>query len=166
MTITVEVGPDVTVDRVTPTSPSTAANRRASAAWPTARLAIPLALVETRWEPLLWDYVEVWRAGSRATRRHAGPVSHSGLVDGGPAGRSLEPRAEHRPHGGTAGRYGYTVDTFAPPAWAREAVIYHVFVDRFTGVENRWLELPRWSSSRAARWPASRRSWTTSPTWA
>ncbi|HAJ37066.1 MAG TPA: alpha-amylase, partial [Chloroflexi bacterium] len=35
--------------------------------------------------------------------------------------------------------YGYHVDDFAPPAWAQDAIVYHVFVDRFTGVENRWL---------------------------
>lgn len=38
-----------------------------------------------------------------------------------------------------ATRYGYTVDQFTAPPWAREAIIYQIFVDRFTGVENRWL---------------------------
>ncbi|MEZ4583163.1 MAG: alpha-amylase family glycosyl hydrolase [Caldilineaceae bacterium] len=69
-----------------------------------------------------WSNI-AFRAGRRWTRR-----SFTGA-----ASRTSTARWNGR-------RYGYTVDTFAPPAWAREAVIYHVFVDRFTGVENRWLE--------------------------
>ncbi|MEZ4675130.1 MAG: hypothetical protein R2932_12895 [Caldilineaceae bacterium] len=38
-------------------------------------------------------------------------------------------------------RYGYYVDEFAPPLWARTAVVYQIFVDRFTGA-NRSLADP------------------------
>ncbi|HMN29451.1 MAG TPA: alpha-amylase family glycosyl hydrolase, partial [Caldilineaceae bacterium] len=33
-------------------------------------------------------------------------------------------------------RYAYHVDRLAPPAWARDAVIYHIFVDRFASGGN------------------------------
>ncbi len=36
--------------------------------------------------------------------------------------------------------YGYTVDRFQTPAWAHEAVVYQVLVDRFAPVPDRWLE--------------------------
>ena len=39
--------------------------------------------------------------------------------------------------------YGYWVDNQTVPAWAHEAIVYHVFVDRFAGLPdgaaNRWL---------------------------
>ena len=39
--------------------------------------------------------------------------------------------------------YGYWVDTHTVPAWAHEAILYQVFVDRFAGLPdgaaNRWL---------------------------
>lgn len=37
--------------------------------------------------------------------------------------------------------FGYHVDTFTTPQWARESVIYHVFVDRFyPGDDREWLQ--------------------------
>lgn len=37
--------------------------------------------------------------------------------------------------------FTYRVDTLSPPEWAREAIIYHVFVDRFSpGIGCAWLQ--------------------------
>jgi glycosidase len=37
-------------------------------------------------------------------------------------------------------RFAYLVDDAAPPAWARDAIIYHIFVDRFyPGANRAWL---------------------------
>ncbi|MCB9159662.1 MAG: alpha-amylase [Caldilineaceae bacterium] len=141
VTITVEVGPDVTVDRVHAYVTVDGSEPEGVCGVAHNGLAIPLALVETRWEPLLWDYVDVWRAeipgqpdGTLVQYRVQGWSTVDPQVVHWSREQNID-RTVERP-----ARYGYTVDTFAPPAWAREAVIYHVFVDRFTGVENRWLE--------------------------
>lgn len=37
--------------------------------------------------------------------------------------------------------FAYHVDNFKPPMWAREAVIYHIFLDRFfPGKDNSWIQ--------------------------
>ena len=36
--------------------------------------------------------------------------------------------------------YGYIVDRFQTPAWAHEAIVYQIMVDRFAPAPDRWLE--------------------------
>lgn len=141
VTITVYSGPALSLDCVTAyvtTDGSAPSGQRGQAL---TGFAIPLTVMDVRWEPLLWDYVTVWQ----------------GLIPSQPAGTFVQYVIEgwrlydegyscwsNELHiDGTVSqrtRYGYTVDRFTPPAWAQEAVVYQIFVDRFTGVENRWLE--------------------------
>ncbi|MEZ4733467.1 MAG: alpha-amylase family glycosyl hydrolase [Caldilineaceae bacterium] len=93
-----------------------------------------------QWEPLLWDYVTVWQGVLPAQSAGAFVqyiVEGWRTYDATYSCWSSEPQLDGTPDRLT--RYGYVVDTLTPPQWAHEAVIYHIFVDRFTGVEKRWL---------------------------
>ncbi len=139
--LTVQVGPDTAIDRLAAyvtldgTLPDGAQGRAENG------FAVGLAPVATRWEPLIWDYVTVWQG--EIPGQPEGTLVHytiEGWRTYGPPlsawsseqniDRTVQPRT----------LYGYHVDSYAPPQWAREAVIYQVFVDRFSGVENCWLE--------------------------
>ena len=146
--ITVSVGRAVLVDRVTvyvSTDGRAPAGERGAAR---RGFAIELQRCETRWQPLYWDYVDIWR----------------GTIPGQPEGthvryriegwHSREPSISHWSRemniDGTVERptlYGYSVDSFETPAWAHEAIVYHIFVDRFApagddfaSAWSRWLE--------------------------
>jgi glycosidase len=117
-----------------------------------------MAAGETEWDTLLWGYRTRWRCrlppqpegtliryrigawgsrlpevfadwpnakeeSERAARAHFRAEPLPGPPD--PAGRS---------HGAT---FACRVDRLGPPQWAREAVIYHIFVDRFHPGEGR-----------------------------
>ncbi|MEZ4716890.1 MAG: hypothetical protein R2851_12500 [Caldilineaceae bacterium] len=130
-------------------------------------LAIPLALVETRWEPLLWDYVDVWRAeipgqpdGTLVQYR----IQGWSTVDPQVVHWSREQNIDR-----TVERPAATATPSTPlrrPAWARSR-----HLPRLRGPLHRCGE-PVAGACRdgAVRGrhaaPASRRSWTTSPTWA
>lgn len=138
---TVQVGPDAAIDRVTAYVTTDGTYPAGSQGVAQIGIAVAMSHVATRWEPLIWDYVTVWQgeiAGQpegtlvqyyiEGWRSFAPPLSiwsREQRID-----RTIEPRT----------LYGYHVDRFSVPDWARHAIVYHVFVDRFTGVENRWLE--------------------------
>jgi cyclomaltodextrinase / maltogenic alpha-amylase / neopullulanase len=132
VTVTISVGPDVQVDRITlyfTTDGSDPAGRRGVAA---NGVAVPLQPVSVRWENLIWDYVAVWQGqlppqpdGTLVLYRIEGWCSYDERISLWSREANLDRTAE-RPV-----RYGYHVDTFTAPAWAREAVIYQIFVDRF-----------------------------------
>ncbi|HHW87662.1 MAG TPA: DUF3459 domain-containing protein [Chloroflexi bacterium] len=139
--LTVQVGPDVAVDRVTAYVTTDGALPVGSQGVAQQGFAVHLTPVATRWEPLIWDYVTLWEgelpgqpAGTlvqyviEGWRSFAPPLSVW----------SREQRIDRTSEARTL--YGYHVDDFATPTWAHRAIVYHVFVDRFTGVENRWLE--------------------------
>ncbi len=110
-----------------------------------------LEQVGMTWDILLWGYVAKWRgalpaqpAGSVVRYRIGawigdGPETFADWPD-------VQARAEQAaaaffrgqplpatPPGdpATGHTFAYSVDHFTPPAWAREAVIYQIFVDRF-----------------------------------
>jgi cyclomaltodextrinase len=140
VTVTVFVAPDVNVDRVTlyvTVDRSDPAGYRGDAI---NGLAVALQRVEVRWEALIWGYVEIWQGqipaqleGTFVQYRIEGWCSYAVESSVWSREPNLDRTIEHPT------LYGYHVDYLAPPRWAHEAVIYHVFVDRFTGVENRWL---------------------------
>lgn len=144
VTLTVYVGPDVHVDRVTAyvtTDGSEPGGSRGSAE---RGFAVELARVDVRWEALLWDYVEVWQG--EIPGQPDGTLVHYRIegwriYDAGFAIWSSEPNFDRTVEVPT--RYGYHVDTFAPPAWTHESVIYHIFVDRFA-IPNQIAEPHRW----------------------
>ena len=80
---------------------------------------LPLEPGEVEWDTLVWGYVRRWRA----------------TIQGRPAGVVRYTIGESE--------YAYSVDEYAEPAWAREAVVDHVFVDRFDpGPGREWGEEP------------------------
>ena len=157
VTLTVTAGRDVAVDRVTAyvtTDGSVPVGSRGRA---TTGFAVELHRVETIWQPVYWDYAEIWQGVIPAQPEgafvryiiegwHSGLPSPSGRGAGG-EGESSPPDTslwsnELRIDGTSEDRtlYGFSVDRFATPAWAQEAIVYQIFVDRFAAVESRWLE--------------------------
>ncbi len=139
--ITVTVGPDVNVDRVAAYYTADGSEPAGSRGRAVSGEVALLERVDIRWEALIWDYVEVWQGelpgqpeGAMVRYRIEGWLS-SGEGESAWSREQNMDRSVERPS-----VYGYAVDRFAPPAWAHDAVIYQVFVDRFSGVENRWLE--------------------------
>jgi cyclomaltodextrinase len=132
VTVTVFAGPDVRVEQVTlyfTTDGSDPAGQRGVA---TNGIALPLTRHEVHWEPLLWEYVERWQgeipgqpAGTLVHYRIEGWCNSEEVA----SHWSREPNLDRSVEQPTL--YGYHVDHFAPPAWAPEAVIYQIFVDRF-----------------------------------
>jgi glycosidase len=151
--ITAQVGPDVQIDRMTLYYTVDGSDPAGHRGVVTTGFALPMQRVTVRWEPLLWRYVEHWQvrlpgqpAGTLVQYRIEGWRSHDATSSHWSREQNLDRTAE-RPT-----RYAYHVDRLAPPAWAREAVIYHIFVDRFASGRNqaarhgvrrlpaRWLE--------------------------
>ncbi len=196
LTLTVTVGPDVRVEQmaayVTVGATADGGQPTGSRGVATTGFAIPLHRVETRWENLIWDYVEAWQGEipgqaegtlvhytiegwrdsfnaeaqrgkdaeeeqglnaetqrrrdaeeGRATDTHATNTLYA--VRNTPSHWSREVAMDGTIADVTL--YGYSVDRWATPAWAREAVVYQIFVDRFakgeTGaaVKTDWLEV-------------------------
>jgi len=154
VTVRASTGPRVAAERVTcyyTTDGSDPAGARGVA---TSGMALELARDGVEWDTLLWGYVAEWAgtlpgqpAGTlvryrieawseRGPSRWASEIA--GVVGGAPPdgldpldaelfalpGQTLWP--VRRP-----GSYAYHVDAEQVPGWLRDAVIYHIFVDRF-----------------------------------
>ncbi|MCX6050618.1 MAG: alpha-amylase family glycosyl hydrolase [Chloroflexi bacterium] len=138
--VTVFVAPDIHVDRVTLYMTADRSDPAGYRGVAMNGLAISLQRVAVRWEALIWGYVEIWQAQIPAQFEGA-LVQYR--IEGWSTYRedssiwSCEPNLDRTVERPTL--YGYHIDYLSPPRWAHEAVIYQVFVDRFTGVENRWL---------------------------
>ncbi|RME83736.1 MAG: DUF3459 domain-containing protein [Caldilineae bacterium] len=141
VTLRVSVGRDVLVDRLSAYVTCDGSDPKGNRGVAVNGFHVPLEHVETLWQPICWDYVDIWQ----------------GVIPGQPEDTHVRYRIEgwhsrdreirhwsmERHIDGTADRpalYGYSVDTFAPPEWAHEAVVYQIFVDRFAPVAERWLE--------------------------
>ncbi|MFC2036348.1 alpha-amylase family glycosyl hydrolase [Chloroflexota bacterium] len=98
--------------------------------WPEVKAAVEEAAAAFfRGEPAL---PALSKAGGPAPRSHLGPAlrSYSGPA---PHGAPGDPDRGHT--------FAVGVDRLRPPAWAREAVLYHIFVDRFyPGTGRDWLQ--------------------------
>jgi len=123
--------------------------------------AVPLRRVAVEWDTLAWGYVAVWEASlppqpeGAVIRYRIGAWSNEGeeiFADWpDPQWRAEQaasahfrqqplpaPRADDPPGAQT---FTLHVDRLAPPGWAREAVIYQIFVDRFYPGDGRgWLQ--------------------------
>jgi cyclomaltodextrinase / maltogenic alpha-amylase / neopullulanase len=117
--------------------------------------------VGSAWDTIAWSYQTIWQAVIPA--QPLGTIVRyriSGWVEGSPEifadwpntkdtaeaaagmffrGETVPTRlAVGDPQGQT---FCYHVDTFRPPTWARDAIIYQIFVDRFyAGHGNPWLQ--------------------------
>ncbi len=138
--VTVFVAPDVNVDRVTLYMTADRSDPVGHRGIATNGLVVDLQRVTVRWEALIWGYVELWQ-GQIPAQLEGTLVQYR--IEGWSTYRdensvwSREPNLDHTVERPTL--YGYHVDYLSPPRWAHEAVLYQVFVDRFTGIENRWL---------------------------
>ena len=159
--IAITVGPDVTVDGAAcyyTTGDEGPAGSRGVA---TCGQAVPLEPAGLVWDTLAWGYLARWRA--TLPPQPAGTIVRYRISAWG-AGREIwadwpdvdlaaeqaasaffrgEPLPDTPPPGDPArGRsFAYSVDRLAPPAWARRAVIYQIFVDRFyPGQGHDWLQ--------------------------
>jgi len=173
VTLTVSVGPDVRVARMAAYVTADGRQPTGSRGVASVGFAIPLHRVETRWETIIWDYVEVWQGvipgqteGTLVHYRIEGWAEErkqetGGQGEGGQGSRrTTDETNPQSPMSNThwsrevsldgrsseATLYGYVVDRWSTPAWAREAIVYQVFVDRFArgaegaAVANDWLE--------------------------
>ena len=139
--ITVSVGRDILVDRVTAyvsTDGRDPAGRRGVVQH---GITIELDCAETQWQPLYWDYVDLWQGtipsypeGTHVRYRIEGWHSQEPSISHWSRELNIDGTAEHPT------LYGYSVDNYETPAWANEAIVYHIFVDRFAPVMDRWLE--------------------------
>lgn len=89
--------------------------------------ALPAHHAGSRWETLVWGYVEEWTATIPA--QDDGALVHYRIQALTEAGEQLW--ADTDQDTGEAGLFAYGVDRTQVPRWLREAVIYHLFVDRF-----------------------------------
>ncbi len=154
VTLTVTVGQDVHVDRVSAYVTLDGSDPVGARGRATHGFSVDLTRVDTLWQPLIWDYVDIWRGeipeqpdGTLVHYRIEGWHSQQTWVgsQSGPNATvwSSEMNLDRSPEQATL--YGYHVDRYQTPAWVREAVIYQIFVDRFasgpTGspVKQGWL---------------------------
>ena len=167
VTLTVRVGPDLDAEQVA--CYYTLDGSEPSGARGDASNGQVLMLKQTGvvWDTLVWGYVAVWQATLPAqpegvvVRYRIGAWASDGpeVFADSPDRHIAAQRAAHAffhgqpipplsitPQAGeTDGKriqtFAYSVDRFGPPSWARDAVIYHVFVDRFfPGSGRDWLQ--------------------------
>ena len=93
---------------------------------------------EVEWDDIAWDYVRRWHAdlppvreGERLTYK----------IGGRPAGQAAAWIFADSQSSGLDGATTFSVmfDSHSAPAWAADAVIYHIFIDRFSpGLNQSW----------------------------
>lgn len=140
--LTIFAGPDVVVERVTAYVTTDGSTPQGTRGVAHNGFAVELAMVDTAWQMAVWDYVGVWQATLPA-QPEGTFVQY--FIEGWSTYEPMASTWSSEPHlDGTVEwptRYGYTVDTLQPPTWARDAVIYQIFVDRFSGTTDRWLAI-------------------------
>lgn len=162
ITLTAYVGPDLTLDEMAcyfTVDGSTPAGARGVASRGEVVRFTPADLV---WDTLAWGYRQRWTAVLRAVpegtriRYQIGGWAGEGdevFADWPDVKSSMEDAAAAffrgesysvEGSGGDPGRrhtFVLNVDGLGPPAWAKDAIIYHIFVDRFYPGQGRdWLQ--------------------------
>ena len=90
----------------------------------TSGFAAPLTPVASEWDILMWGYVRhFW---GEIPGQEAGTVVRYRVAAGGSGEEILADDGTY---------YGFYVDNDPPPPWARDAVIYQIFTDRFYSAE-------------------------------
>lgn len=116
-------------------------------------IAIPFTCEQVAWDPFIWDYVIHWQAVIPGQPDQT-MVQYmiSAWSDGGDEIYADFPNVDdqvqyatmmhfkslpedtklvHTGHFPGENVFNYHVDTFRPPQWARDAIIYHIMLDRF-----------------------------------
>jgi cyclomaltodextrinase / maltogenic alpha-amylase / neopullulanase len=162
VTLTVRVGQDVNADHVTVyyTMDGSIPNGKRGAAF--KGKTAELTRVDYVWDTLAWGYVAIWvgtlppQLEGAVVRYRIGAWSSSGegeifgdypefkatteraaaaFFKGEPVPQDLPPTAAR------SDTFTYHVDNHQPPQWAKDAVIYQIFVDRFyPGDGRKWLQ--------------------------
>lgn len=152
VTLTVRIGQDLTVDQVVcyfTLDGSIPQGRHGSAI---QGQAITLEPVDIQWDTLIWGYVSIWQGvlpaqpegtvvrykiGAWADGRDETFADWPDVTLTAENAASAFFKGEERDpyfrpgHPAEGTLFTYHVDTLRPPEWAKNAVIYHVFVDRF-----------------------------------
>ncbi len=132
VTLTVTLGADVVADSVVAyvttdgTRPTGARGKAANG------VTVPLQRTNIRWEPLIWGYVAEWQGAIPAQPNGAFVqyvIEAWRSDDFAPGIWSREQHIDRTEEERTL--YAYSVDRDAAPAWAHEAIVYQIFVDRF-----------------------------------
>jgi glycosidase len=153
VTLTVLAGPDLAADRVACYYTLDGSQPRGSRGKAAAGQVAPFHRVREIWDTFNWGYRSIWQVQlppqpeGTQLQYQISAWSEEGeeiyadwpdvkltvdrtakyFFDNQPL-PDLEPWGDpHQPR-----TFSYHVDRFAPPRWAREAVIYHIFVDRFS----------------------------------
>jgi glycosidase len=103
-----------------------------------AESRVAFAAADTTWDHLSWDYVRHWTAQLPA---QADGVVLRYVIGGRVAGSDRWVFADNQADSRAAAtEFAVCIGEPAEPAWAREAVIYHIFLDRFApGGGRGWL---------------------------
>lgn len=162
VTLTLTIGPDLKADRAAcyyTVDGSRPAGSRGAAA---RGEAVEFRRVRASWDTFLWGYLGTWEAVIPAqpegtqVRYTISAWSEDGkeiYADWPDVKLTVDRTAKYFFDGlplpdlqtwgdrGSARTFSYHVDRLAPPQWAREAVIYHIFVDRFDpGPDQEWIQ--------------------------
>jgi glycosidase len=162
VTIIVETGPDMLVDEVACYYSTDGCVPTGSKGNSTSSKVIHLNKLRSEWDTLSWGYRQHWEGTipgqSKGTRVQYlisgwGKDGDEIYADWPDVKLTIEEAAKQyfkkevvpqinfkgEPNQGTV--FSYDVDNLVPPQWAREAVIYHIFVDRFfPGRGREWLQ--------------------------
>lgn len=164
VTLTVRTGPDLAVDHMVCYFTTDGSVPRGSQGRAQNGQIILLERVETAWDSLVWGYVTRWQGVVPAQPEGTAVNYQIGAwAEGGDHARDEMfadwPDANATAEAAAAAFFNdrelpdplaqpnmrhtfvYHVDTLAAPEWAREAIIYHVFIDRFyPGDGKDWLQ--------------------------
>ena len=162
VTLTVEVGPDLPVEHVVGYYTTDGSEPAGAQGSPRNGEVVSFRRMATSWDTLLWGYRTRWEARLPAQPEGAlvryrigawSPGASEVYADWPDSKATSEEAAkaffQHQslPYGYKGGDpsrghvFTYRVDRLRPPPWAREAVVYHIFVDRFHPGDRRpWLQ--------------------------
>lgn len=148
--LAVTVGPDLALDRVVCYYTTDGQEPQGSRGIAQVGQVMPLERVAVEWHPFLWGYVERWEGtlppqpeGTVVRYCIGGWREEEVWADWPPAQVLIErataaffagqppPEQCPLPADPQPTTFAYSVDRLAPPDWARAAVVYQIFVDRF-----------------------------------
>ena len=152
ITLTVHVGANLAFDQMVCYYTNNGAQPAGEKGAAYSGEVLPFQLDDVVWDTLSWSYQQRWvavlppQAGKCYLRyqigawaadgpehyadwpnvKHIGELAASAFFRGEKVSDALDAGSPFKPH-----TFVISIDTFKPPRWARDAVIYHIFVDRF-----------------------------------
>ena len=161
--IVVETGPDVFIDEIACYFSTNGEDPAGSRGKSETSEVIFLKKVQVKWDSLKWGYCQRWEGiipglplGTQVRYKISGWRGNSEeiLADWPNAKETVEeaakyyfkhkavPKIKFEGDPGKGNIFSYYVDNLKPPNWAKEAVFYHIFVDRFfPGNEQDWIQV-------------------------